>query len=83
MAIDLSALIGAVGVVIAIIASLLAKNANSSKKLAEKERDQAIGQKQSAEKRVEAHEKRQQIEEDIAIGDQSNVDGVRDPYDRG
>lgn len=37
----------------------------------------------SADKRIEAHEKRDEIEQDIAIGDVPYIDErLRDPYDR-
>ncbi|WVH05486.1 hypothetical protein KKJFFJLC_00028 [Vibrio phage vB_VpaS_PGB] len=47
------------------------------------ETEKAKSKADSAEKRIQAHEKRQEIENDIAIGDHTNTDWMRDPYDRG
>lgn len=82
MSFDIATIIAAVSGVIALVMSMMVKSARSDKKLAEKERDQAVAKTESIQKRVEAHEKRQEIEQDIALGEQPNTDGMRDPYDR-
>lgn len=46
------------------------------------ERDAAKEDLQTVQKRIEAHGKRQQIEDDIAIGDIPDTSGMRDPYAR-
>lgn len=66
-----------------LVLSMMVKSSKSDKKVAELERDQAVQKAQSTQKRVEAHEKRQAIEDDIAIGDLPNTYGVHDdPYNR-
>ncbi|QGF21015.1 TMhelix containing protein [Vibrio phage Seahorse] len=73
---------GLAGVVILVL-SMMVKSSKSDKKAAELERDQAVQKAQSTQKRVEAHEKREEIEQDIAMGDLSNTDGLHDdPYNR-
>lgn len=62
--------------------SAMLKIRTSQKEKAETERDVAESKASSSQRRVEAHEKRQEIEEDIAIGDHPNTDGVHDPYNR-
>ncbi|QWX10243.1 hypothetical protein PP411_gp44 [Vibrio phage vB_VpP_BT-1011] len=62
---------------------MMVKSSKSDKKAAEIERDQAVQKAQSTQKRVEAHEKREEIEQDIAMGDLPNTDGLHDdPYNR-
>lgn len=63
--------------------SAMLKIRTSQKEAAEDERDSAELKAKSTQKRVEAHEKRQAIEDDIAIGDLPNTDGLHDdPYNR-
>ena len=79
---DLITIIGGIAGAVILLLSMMVKSARSDKKLAEKERDASEAKAKGAEERVKAHEKRQEIEQDIAIGDLPNADGVRDPYDR-
>ena len=79
---DLTTILGAIAGAVMFILSMMVKSARSDKKLAEKERDEAEAKAISTEKRIEAHEKREEIEQDIAMGDYPYVDGMRDPYDR-
>lgn len=63
--------------------SAMLKIRTNQKEEAEAERDIAESKASSTQKRVEAHEKRQDIEDDIAIGDLPNTDGMHDdPYNR-
>lgn len=79
----LTEILGGLAGVAILVLSMMVKSSKSDKKAAELERDQAVQKAQSTQKRVEAHEKRQEIEEDIAIGDLPNTDGVHDdPYNR-
>lgn len=82
MTLDLTTILGGIAGVVMLVMSMMIKSARSDKKVAEMERDKEKTKSESLKKRVEAHEKRQQIENDIAIGDMPNHDGVRDPYDR-
>lgn len=63
--------------------SAMLKIKTNQKEKAESERDAAESKAISTQKRVEAHEKREEIEQDIAIGDLPNTDGLHDdPYNR-
>ena len=79
---DLTTILGAIAGAIMFALSMMVKSARSDKKLAEKERDEAEAKSIATEKRIEAHEKRGEIEQDIAIGDYPYTGGMRDPYDR-
>lgn len=83
MTFGLVEILGGIAGIAFLIMSMMVKSSRSGKKAAEAERDKAIKKAESAEKRIKAHEKRQEIESDIALGDHPNTDGVRDPYDRG
>ncbi|AUR88500.1 TMhelix containing protein [Vibrio phage 1.115.B._10N.222.49.B11] len=80
--IDLMTVLGGIAGAAILALSALLKVARNGKKLAEKERDIAEAKVNGVEKRIEAHEKREEIEQDIAMGDHPYVDGMRDPYDR-
>ena len=74
-----------VGFVTLLIGSLYswAKYEQSKADNAEQERDIAQSDADSSKERIEAHVKREEIEQDIAIGDLPNVDdGLRDKYQR-
>lgn len=80
---SLTEILGGLAGVVILVLSMMVKSSKSDKKAAELERDQAVQNAQSTQKRVEAHEKRQAIEDDIAIGDLPNTDGLHDdPYNR-
>lgn len=79
----LTEILGGLAGVVILVLSMMVKSSKSDKKAAELERDQAVEKVQSTQKMVEAHEKRQAIEDDIAIGDLPNTDGLHDdPYNR-
>lgn len=79
----LTEILGGLAGVVILVLSMMVKSSKIDKKAAEIERDQAVKKAQSTQKRVEAHEKRQAIEDDIAIGDLPNTDGLHDdPYNR-
>ncbi len=81
--IGLTEILGGMAGVAILVLSMMVKSSKSEKKAAELERDQAVQKAQSTQKRVEAHEKREEIEQDIAMGDLPNTDGMHDdPYNR-
>lgn len=83
MGLGLVEILGGLAGVVILVLSMMVKSSKSDKKAAELERDQAVQKAQSTQKRVEAHEKRQAIEDGIAIGDIPNTDGMHDdPYNR-
>lgn len=83
MGLGLVEILGGLAGVVILVLSMMVKSSKSDKKAAELERDQAVKKAQSTQKRVEAHEKRQAIEDDIAIGYLPNTDGMHDdPYNR-
>lgn len=60
-----------------------AKYEQSKANSAIQERDIAQSEADSSEERIEAHVKREEIEQDIAMGDTPYVDaGLRDKYQR-
>ena len=60
-----------------------AKYEQSKADSAEQERDMAQNDADSSKERIKAHVKREEIEQEIVIGDLPNVDnGLRDKYQR-
>lgn len=75
-------IVGAVIGVAFLVMSMMIKSAKSGKKAAEIERDQAKTKAESMKRVIESHEKRLQIEDDMA-GNGTSPDRLQnDPYNR-
>jgi len=81
MMLDITTIISMIGGALILLLSVMLKSARLEKNIAEKERDSAEAKAQGADARVKAHEKRQEIEQNISTG-MHNPQRLRDPYNR-